>query len=290
MKKLSSILLVTVLVLLTFNSAFAAENSDREHNIKQIKTYIEESNRAIASALNDLSDNANLTLEDVQKVIEMYYKENPAPEAFNDTSLSIMDVYPEAAKQIKEVQNEALNLNDLIRDKKSEGEQVITLEHSLGEINVYLADTGGIVILERRVVETNNSDSSTLSSWRYTDKERTTGIAYNADGFAMFSVWAEGQFQYNGSDVGHANSDGDWNRYLAGSTLNIEERKLGETRFEYLQDGNTQYKYAEVYSRLYYEAGFGIRWAQITLSSGTVEVYVGSTVSGNIYGGATRVN
>lgn len=67
-----------------------------------------------------------------------------------------------------------------------------------------------------------------------------------------------------------------------GSTIGISDKGMGKVR-NYTVSG---YKYTEVYSRLYYEATFGIRWAGIVLNSDTVEVYVGSTVNGSLYGGA----
>ncbi|WP_342615287.1 hypothetical protein [Peribacillus frigoritolerans] len=118
-----------------------------------------------------------------------------------------------------------------------------------------------------------------------TKKERTTGIAYNAFGGKMFTLWAQGSFNYNGKSVSVATQDGDYNRHFWGSTLNITKPTLGKARKEVVGSQT----YSEVYSRLYYEAVFGIKWAGVTMKSGTVETYVGGSKSGHLYGSAKRI-
>lgn len=297
MKKLCSFLVSVVLLLTTFSSAFAQENTSddqKEKKIAEIREYIEQSVSSIVSSLQALETQEHVTLEIVENTIEDYYKNHPAPNAFADLSLSLEDVFPEEVKQIREEygKNFTLNLNDLINSKKQmkrKDDHLITLKHDSGEIDVYISKLGEIFILENKTLpnkESIQNENSALATWQYTRTERTTGVAYNALGLKMFTLWAEGSFKYNGSDVDHVNADGDWQRHFWGSTLDITTRALGSKRFEYVEG----YKYAEVYSRLYFEAGFGIRWAQLTFNSGTVEVEVGSTVSGNLYGSATWVD
>lgn len=125
-----------------------------------------------------------------------------------------------------------------------------------------------------------------LYAQRETAIERTTGIAYNAVGSKMFTLWSEGGFKYNGSNVVSQNIDGDFQRHFWGSTLNLIPETMPKTRAISIEG----YKYVEIYSRLRYEAGIGIRWASITLKSGTIETIVGCGVNGSVYGQLKRVS
>lgn len=294
MKRLVVIMLILMMIGSTSSVAFASEslprNETTEDEIEMIRSYIKSSAKELARKIESLKQNQHITLDDVEATIEKYYDNNPAPELMLDTNLSLADVFTKEELSLgSEYQNSgAINLGKLVKSKKINllpGEYLIELQTVDGIIDVYLSDVGGISIIERRVVNKSFANQSLFSSWQITDEERTTGVAYNAVGGKLFTVWAEGQFRYNGSDVEHLNSDGDWNRHFWGSLLTIEDRGLGEERYEYTGG----YKYAEVYSRLYFEAGFGVRWAQITFNSGTVEVEVGSTVNGNIYGGTSYI-
>lgn len=226
------------------------------------------------------------TLAEVEEVIQNHYIKNPAPEAINNPNINITDVFPHLKQQKKYDKN--LNLNQLVNEAKlAVDEKLFTFRTDNSMVQVVLAETGDIVILESEskpaVVESENNNRG-IKLDANTRIQRNTGIAYNASGGKMFTIWAEGQFKYDGKKVSAIHNDGNWQRHFWGSTLYTDSRGMGKIRSYSLEE----YNYCEVYSRLYYESTWGIRWAGIALSSDIVEIFVGSTANGSIYGGAVR--
>ncbi|MCG5253226.1 hypothetical protein [Brevibacillus agri] len=301
MKAFFSTLIAGTLMLTTVSPTFAngtIEDGSRQEKISEIRSYINTSVPALIQELEDLKHKDDVTLGKVEKTIDTFFSEHPAPEAFNDPTLSLEDVFPAEVKKINQKygKNKPLNnINAFMDEKKNSIERsddkVITIKNDMSEINVYVSQLGEIFVLEVRTVSSNAENQRTslvqprALTWEYTDTKRTTGIGYNAQGNKMFTLWAEGSFKYNGKSVEVDTADGDYSRHFWGSTLELTPRKLGEKRTTRVEG----YTYAEVYSRLYFEAGFGIRWAQITFNSGSCETLVGSTVDGNMYGTAKTV-
>ncbi|WP_026701696.1 hypothetical protein [Salibacterium aidingense] len=293
MRKFFSFLTLAVLLLVSSLSIYStsdAKSDDipRGQKIQEAKDYIENNVSELTQKLNDLRNEDNLSMEKIEETIETHYENNPAPSFMeNDKNLSIKDVFPKKAKKAKENNGKVLNMNELTNEAKK-GEtptdgNVITLNYNNGVANIFISETGDFYITEHKTVEPEDGTITTFDN--NTDTKRTGASAYNALGTRMFSMWSEGAFSYDGDSVDVASKDGDWQRSFGGSTLYIEERGVGKGRN--VVEGD--YEYAEVYTRLYYEAGFGIKWAMITLNSSTVETYVGSTVAGSTYGGAQHV-
>lgn len=132
---------------------------------------------------------------------------------------------------------------------------------------------------------TNSTDQLQIMSeipYEHTPLKSTTATAYNGAGGKLFTLEAEGQWQFNGSDVQATFGDGDFKRHFWGSTLNIDVVNRGSERPLFIGG----YKYSEIYTKAYVESVFGIRWAGIVYNSFNAEVYVGATQTGNIYGAA----
>ncbi|MBT2649149.1 hypothetical protein J7E52_20975 [Bacillus sp. ISL-34] len=287
--------MMTLVMVGGVSASFANAETPEPQNdkIDEAREYILKSKEETINLLEDLQK-VNPTLENVEKTIDKYYKKNPAPkEIIKDKDLSLEDVFPD---QVEEIEG-TLNLNEFMSEKEKEVTQndedsFIKFKHNKGEVGVYVGETGGVFILETKTIDENNnalSNSSKIgalaSAQKVTKKERTTGIAYNAFGGKMFTLWAQGSFNYNGKSVSVATQDGDYNRHFWGSTLNITKPTLGKARKEVVGSQT----YSEVYSRLYYEAVFGIKWAGVTMKSGTVETYVGGSKNGHLYGSAKRI-
>jgi hypothetical protein len=239
--------------------------------------------------LEDLK-NDNVSLNQVENVISNYYKEHSLPSASKNPNIDLEKVFPEKAMKFKGQKDKKLVINDFIDAQKEDNEEgkVISLTEKNGSIDVLLADTGEMLVVERKVDEntpqtTSNFITPRAIPYEYTKKERTTGIAYNSVGSKLFYVWAEGQFQFNGTTVSPISRDGDYGRYTAGSTINLEERARGSARTVAVEN----YKYSEIYTDVYFESVIGVRWVGLVLKSGTVEAYVGASQYGNMYGSVT---
>ncbi len=265
--------------------------NSNQKDINDIREYVEKNVPKLVKKLSKLQ-NKTTSLEEIQKVIDQYYKKNPSPDAMNDPSINLKDVFPEKAKEAQP--GDKFVINEFISNQKQVDQDGRLLEFNIqnGKVNVFVGDTGEIVILQQKTEEENKELSKIQTSQitmaaasgpRITSIESTTGIGYSAAGGKMYTLQAEGQFSYTGSDVNVYYGDGYWQRHLWGSTLSISDRGMGKSK-KYNTGG---YTYAEVYSRLYVEAQYGFRWAGITMNSNTVEAYVGSTVTGNLYGGLT---
>lgn len=290
--------LVPLLLLFgLFNSASLsfAEEVDKEDNVVKAKNYIENNVTELNDILSSLEKRqADLDLQEIQAVIDNYYSKNPVPkELVDDKSLTIDDVFP-VEKNEKSVQQEeaVLDFEELITEAKedlAEGDSIYEFSNENGVVTVYVSKTGEVMLLDRSAVPTLNLEKNNqvmaVAAWKTTRTERTTGIAYNAFGFKMFTIWAEGNFQYNGTSARHADADGNVQRHVWGSTLVMENRAVGAKRTVTVGS----YKYPEVYTRVYFEASLGIRWAGVTMTSATVEAYVGGSQTGSVYGGTKKL-
>lgn len=288
---------MTLVLLSGVSSSFAhAEGSEsKEEKIEEARSYIEESKKDTINLLKDL-EKENATLESVEKTLDKYYEENPAPkEVINDQNLSLEDVFPGEVERIEE---ETLNLNKFMSEKENdvarENDNGEFIEFKNGEntVDVYVGETGGVFVLETKTIDepSNKSLINATSevgalATKTTSKRKTTGICYNALGAKMFTLWSLGSFKYTGKTVSVATKDGGWQRHFWGSTLNVSKPILGATRSESVGSE----KYAEVYSRIYFESVFGLKWAGVTMKSGTVETYVGGSKTGGMYGSARKV-
>ena len=280
------------LMVLTAPFNAHAQDLDTKENQKDIEImrgYIQSNVSNLTEEFEKL-ENDVVTLDQVENVISNYYKKHPLPDAGNNPNINLEKVFPEKSLKFKEKTEKKLVINNLVDTQKKDSEdgQVISLTEKNGNIDILLADTGEMLVVERKVVEkepkttfiTNKITRKALPD-EYTRLERTTGIAYNASGNKLFYVWAEGQFKYNGTTVSPSYKDGDYGRYAAGSTINLEERARGKSRTVVVEDQ----KYSEVYTDVYFESVIGIRWVGLVLKSGTVEAYVGASKYGNMYGG-----
>ncbi|WP_050613360.1 hypothetical protein [Bacillus testis] len=294
--KKSSTIVSTLIVGLSIFSPFANAESltdqvKKSSDIKVIKSYLENNVANLTNEFLTLKDTSKL--DDVEKIIDTYYEEHPAPKQMDDPSISLEDVFPKLmAENEKAFKENKSVLNNFIEDQKENSDlgQVFTYQDGdKSKVDVYLGNTGEISIVEVRTVkEAPKQDTKIepLYTQKETRVERTTGISYNALGYQMFTLWAEGGFKYNGTNVVSQNIDADWKRHFSGSTLNLMPEVMPKTRAVSIEG----HKYVEVYARMRYEAGFGIRWATAVLNSGTVESYVGCSVDGSIYGGIKRVS
>lgn len=278
------------------SSSFANETT-KEENVEKARDYIENNVTELNEILTSMEEKQDdYDLQKVQSIIDDYYNKNSAPEELlNDKSLSIDDVFPlENEKHAEAGQEKAvLDFGELISDVKenpSEGDSVYEFPHENGVVTVYVSNTGEVMISDDSIspaLNLNNQVVATAAAakMKTTKTKRTTGIAYNGLGAKMFTIWAEGNFKYDGKTAKHANTDGNVQRHFWGSTLVMQNRAIGAKRT--ITIGS--YKYPEVYTRVYYEAQFGLRWAGITMKSATVEAYVGSSNIGSLYGGTKKL-
>lgn len=296
-KKVSFLLSLLLVVVFSSLSVSSAEENDfktKELKVEKVREYIENNVKELNEIFGSMEDQ-ELNLEDVEEVIEGYYNINSAPvEIIKDENLSIDDIYPDEIdngnKRIKESQT--LNFEELItsvENNPTEKDSVYEFNNETGQVTVYIANTGEIMILDKTVVPTEEISQldkvTPYATWKTTKTERNTASTFNAIGTKMFTMWAEGNFQYDGKSAKHANYDGDIQRFTSGSNLVLEKKAEGKTRTNVVDT----YKYPEVYTRAYFESSFGIKWLGITMKSATVETYVGASHIGSLYGGARQI-
>ncbi|MEX3745003.1 MULTISPECIES: hypothetical protein [Lysinibacillus] len=289
--------LLTLIVSFTlYSESTSAASIDQEEEIKTIRDYIENSVDELNYKFEELKSHQIVNLEEIQNLIDSHYNENPAPEVMlKSNSLDIQDVFPELTKENNKAHEESKgNLGVFINTQKETNElgTVFTYKNDNSDyIDVYLGKTGDISILEFKTVgqspETvgQSPEIQPLYAQKYTTVQRTTGISYNGLGAQLFTLWAEASFKYNGTTVASENIDGNYKRHMAGATLNLIPEAMPKTRTVSLEG----YKYAEVYSRLRYQGGIGIKWAQLTITDATLEAMIGCTVDGSVYGGLRAI-
>lgn len=291
-------LILVPLVALGLSSTYHPVLAE-ESNLDVARDYIESNVSKINGVMNVLEmAQKDLSSDQVQEVISNYYKEHPAPQdLITDKDLTIEDIYPNKENDVNfQPQNASLSLEELMEDAKdnpySEG-HTYEFSNDEDETSVYVSNTGEVMISTSTImpsvksVDDNRTTFTTLaaSSYKNTKTKRTTGIAYNALGLKTFTLWAEGSFKYNKSSAKHANADGDVQRHLFGSTLEMVNKAVGKKRTVY----EGKQSYPEVYTRVYFESTIGIRWAGVVIKSATVETYVGATKIGSLYGGLKRL-
>lgn len=286
MKKILIILTLLVLsITLNVSNISASSISKDEKDILEMRKYIQKNVSKLNKEFSMLDQNSNLI--DIERVIQEFYEKNPSPLAAMNQSIDITDVFPNLKNEKK---NEKLDLNEYVKNPQL-GDHSYSFISNKDKIDVLISKTGEITILEKTetplLVENETTPSIGIYAlpWQNTNVERSTAYIYNSNGFKMITLWAEGQFQYNSTAVNSINNDGNWQRHTAGSTLNVSARNLGSTRYAYV---GTE-RYAEVFTRIYFESVYGFRWAGIVMKSATLEVYVGSSKYGIIYGGAKEV-
>ncbi|MDU5143351.1 MAG: hypothetical protein E6230_14320 [Paenibacillus dendritiformis] len=296
-KKTLSLFLVTLMLGLTFNSSSilsAAERETKEETVQIVKSYIK-NNVSQLNAMMSSVQYQKLKLKDIESIIDNYFSHNPAPQKLIDVNnLTIDDIFPanDTIDTTGTAPRNVLHFEELAsyvaNNSSGNGDSIYKFPNENGAVTVYIADTGEVMIWDLSSVPAKDSDFSNqtlAAAWKTTRTERSTGIAYNALGGKMFTIWAEGNFQYDGKTAKHNNSDGNSERHFWGSTLVLEKKAEGKERTVRVEN----YSYPEVYTRVYFESQFGIRWAGITMNSGTVEAYVGGTFAGNVYGGVKEI-
>ncbi|MGE6379235.1 hypothetical protein [Peribacillus muralis] len=282
----TALFFMSLIVFTGFAKAEEINNTSKEKDVEKIRTYLESNVSNMSTKFSTLEKDAKL--EDIERIIENYYKENPAPKEMNDdNNISLEDVFPELTKKHEKAYLKSKGiLNKFIEDQNESSDlgEVFTYEYeNSSKVDVYLGKTGEISITEFKTVK--EAPLVQPFAEKQTRIQRTTGISYNATGSKCFTLWAESGFKYDGKKVSPINRDADWNRHPAGSTINLLPQVMPKTRDVVLG----KYTYKEVYARLKYESGWGIRWASVTMKSGTVESLVGCTVDGSIYGSAKRI-
>jgi len=279
MKKLLFLLVVVTLSILGFSPSGAlARQTTKEKDIQEVRHYVEKRMPILESELKQLSKNSSL--EEIEELISNHYKKHPAPKALQNPELSVFNVFPDKVKKYKKFEGKSLNLNNLMNDPRSSSlGEMITFENDNSKVSVLLGETGHINILENKKVSSPRPQKNKIAL--ATGTERTTGIGYGLGGAKQFTVWAEGNFRYDGKKVSVISNDGDWVRHLFGSVFTYTPKGMGKVRDASIG----KYKYKEVYSRLLVETLAGFKWGNAVFGTKTVEVYVGSTVNGNIYGG-----
>lgn len=299
-KKTLSLFFVTLMLGLTFNSSSilsAAEinqigRDTKENTVQIVRSYIKNN----VSQLNNMMSSVQyqkLQLKDIETIIDNYFFNNPAPQELIDVNnLTIDDIFPVNDIIDGPPRTKALHFDELTsyvaNNLPGNGDSIYKFPNDNGVVTVYIASTGEVMIWDQSSFPAKDSDFSNqtlAATWKTTKTERSTGIAYNGVGGKMFTIWAEGNFQYDGKTAKHNNSDGNFERHFWGSTLDLEKKAEGKERTVRVEN----YSYPEVYTRVYFESQFGIRWAGITMNSGTVEAYVGGTFAGNVYGGVKEI-
>ncbi|GIN25554.1 hypothetical protein NSQ93_22605 [Bacillus sp. FSL W8-0445] len=279
MKKTLFLLVVVTLSILGLSpSGVSASETDRQKDIQEIRHYVENQMPILESELKQLPSNSSL--EEIEELISEHYKKHPAPKALENPELSVFDVFPDKVNKYNKLEGKTLSLNNLMTDPKlSSLGEIINFENDNSKVAVLLGETGDINIIEQKSSPSSQSKRNKIAL--ATGKERTTGVGYGLGGAKLFTVWAEGNFSYNGKKVSVISKDGDYSKHFWGSTLTLTSKGMGKERDASIG----KYKYKEVYSRLLVESIAGFKWGGVVLRTKTVEVYVGSTVNGNIYGG-----
>lgn len=294
MKKLitSLFLLLSALFFNTEVVTFAKE-IDFSLKEKSIGDHIDNNVSNINLSLSKLDKSSSL--DEIESIINNYYANNKLSEyIFENKDLSINNTYLSGKSMDKNnsiINNkEVLNLEEMVSyAKENSSEEVTIYEFSNENSNteVYVSKTGSIIILERSSIPElkNSSELSTLSTMKYTGTERTTGILYNNFGGKLATLWAEGSFKYDGETVDVLNKKGNAQKHPLGSLLTLSRITEGDDRPAYVGFN----RYVEVYTSAYFESNVAFTFGNITLKSGTIEVYVGAAPSGSIYGGLNHL-
>ncbi|MGE7922392.1 hypothetical protein ACQKND_04295 [Viridibacillus arvi] len=285
MKKilLTSMLLGLCLVSYSTVSFAASENSSvtRDEAVQSTKEYILKSREDKINLLKELPENSSKDV--VNDVLDQYVLENPAPEYNLDSEISIEELFPEV-DLVKASKNVTINITDIIEQEKALNPGNVFEFNDGSNVTDVLIDETGQITTTSRTFHLEDNILSSRAAWKYKSDTNEMVIS-NAVGVKMIRFMASGSFKYNGSDVGIELGDGSVDRYTAGSTITVLSKTVGKSR-KYTLEG---YKYAEVYTRASIESTVAFKYLNLLISSGTFEVYTGSTVNGNIYGSAKKI-
>ncbi|MCU0155671.1 hypothetical protein NSS92_19045 [Bacillus sp. FSL M8-0166] len=287
MKRLTTLVLCLPLVfsLFGFNpKAEASETSEKD----EIRQYLETNVALLRHTFDNLPKQS--TKDQIDRAIEEHYKKYPTPQRIKNTSLNELDVFPELEEKYKKLKDQDIKLQystDEELNKMDILEKVYTFKKDNSTVRVFLGDIGDIEVMEHTSTP-DNSTSKDASTQAVTNMEKNTATAYAVLGGArVYNVWAEGKFEYNKKKktVKVVHKDGDYRKFIAGSLLSIEEKKMGASRVA--DQGN--YVYREVYTRIYVEAILGFKFGGVVFNSGLAEVYVGAGSNGATYGGQKKL-
>ncbi|MRG28555.1 hypothetical protein [Laceyella tengchongensis] len=205
--------------------------------------------------------NSPISLSDIESVIKKY----PPEESSNEQGREDLRVY-ENTPAGKYVQD---NGTWFVFDRKGGG-----------KVGAFVFHGGSTSLMELSLGKGIGTEANTC-------QKTTTCIGrVAATGSDLFWLKAVGDFWYNGSSSSITYNDGDYGRYFLGGGLTLTPLYMGSTRTYYL-DGH---RYSEVFTRIKAEFTTNIKYATWTFTGGTVESYVGTTVTGNTYGGCKRIS
>lgn len=269
-----------VFSLFGFNPKAKASEKD------EIRQYLETNVALLRHTFDDLPKQS--TKDQIDRAIEEHYKKYPTPQRIKNTSLNELDVFPELEEKYKKIKQQDIKLqNSTDGELNNILEKVYSFKKDNSTVRVFLGEIGDIQVMEHTSTP-DNSTSKDASTQAVTNMERNTVTAYAVLGGArVFNVWAEGKFQYDKKKktVKVVHKDGDYRKFIAGSLLQIEEKKMGESRVA----DQGKYVYREVYSRIYVEAILGFKFGGVVFNSGLAEVYVGAGSNGAVYGGQKKL-
>jgi hypothetical protein len=206
MKKVFSMTMAFLFVFGIVLSTPANAGTDaKTKKIEEGRTYLKNNVKKITMKLEDLKKKeSNVTGEEINKVIEKYYKDNPAPKGLDN--IPVKDLFPEKAKKMAKSikKDKTINLNEFMEEqKKNSGDTVITIKTPTGEMDVYVSVLG-ISTLEHKSEDTSLNTKRTISALAASEttfEKSTTGTAYSMAGYRQFSLTSVGQFYYTGSSV-----------------------------------------------------------------------------------------
>ncbi|WP_144483235.1 hypothetical protein [Bacillus pumilus] len=282
MKKMITLVLCLPLVFSLFGLSAKAEASEKD----EIRQYLETNVALLRQTFDNLPKQS--TKDQIDRAIEEHYKKYPTPQRIKNTSLNELDVFPELKEKYKKIKQQDIKLQYSTDEELNNIlEKVYTFKKDNSTVRVFLGEIGDIQVMEHTSTP-DNSTSKDASTQAVTNMEKNTATAYAVLGGArVFNVWAEGKFQYDKKKktVKVVHKDGDYRKFIAGSLLQIEEKKMGESRVA----DQGKYVYREVYSRIYVEAILGFKFGGVVFNSGLAEVYVGAGSNGATYGGQKKL-
>jgi uncharacterized protein YoxC len=291
MKKLLSLLMALFMAIGVFSVPQANAETTDAQEVKKVKQFVENNTQKLISKLENLQNKENVTLEDIEKTIDKHYaKYQEEINAIQNSGLSLEQVFPGYIAKAKKAQEKSqkndgtFSVNQFFEYNKEYDElgQTFTFKHNKGQVEAFVGILGDVVLMDRSTEPTIQGEVSAMAGPRITPWDSTVAVCYSTLGVKLFTLAAEGQFSYTGYEVSVYSGDGWYNRHFWGATMSLTNRGMGKSR----NVSTGGYQYSEIYSQLGVEAVFGFRWAGIPLNSTTAEVYIGSTVNGNLYGGA----
>ncbi|TYS31746.1 hypothetical protein [Bacillus pumilus] len=285
MKKVLSVILgVAMLFSATGFMKPAAAESEVADEKSQIRNYVETNVALLKKTLDNLPQNTNS--DQVNNAIEKHFATYPTPQKYTNTSLDAFEVFPELKQKYEKFNVRETDTKSPFSEPVNTDpfEKIYTFKNDDGVTKVMLGKLGDIQVHQN----TSKVTSADASTQAVTKTEKSVTIAYAVvGGGKIFTLWAEGRFDYNKKKktVKVVHKDGDVNRHFSGTVFSITPRALGEAR----DASHGGYVYKEVFSRVYVEGILGFKWAGVVVNSGTFEVFVGSGSNGAVYGGQKKI-